>query len=62
MSVPMALLDFVPVLLFLLAAVVLQRGLYAEMSKDGGLCGRPVLRRRPGNGPVQATFRGGDGP
>lgn len=33
MSVPMALLDFVPVILFLIAAVVLQRGLYAVMSK-----------------------------
>jgi len=33
MSLPMALLDFVPVILFLISAVVLQRGLYAKMSK-----------------------------
>lgn len=33
MSLPMALLDFVPVVLFLIASVVLQRGLYHRMSK-----------------------------
>lgn len=33
MSVPMALVDFVPVILFAAAAVVLQRGLYERMSK-----------------------------
>ena len=33
MSVPMALVDFVPVILFLIAAVILQRGLYDRMSK-----------------------------
>ncbi len=33
MSVPLALVDFVPVILFLIAAVVLQRGLYHRMSK-----------------------------
>jgi hypothetical protein len=31
----MALLDFVPVILFLISSVVLQRGLYAKMSKGG---------------------------
>lgn len=33
MSIPMAIVDYVPVVLFLAAAVVLQRGLYARMSK-----------------------------
>ncbi len=33
MTVPMALVDYVPVALFLVAAIVLQRALYAEMSK-----------------------------
>ncbi len=33
MSVPMALLDYVPVVLFAVAAVLLQRGLYDRMSK-----------------------------
>lgn len=33
MSIPMALLDFVPVILFLVSAIILQRGLYAKMSK-----------------------------
>ena len=33
MSLPMALLDFVPVILFTIAAIVLQRGLYDRMSK-----------------------------
>ena len=33
MTVPMALLDYVPVVLFLISAIVLQRGLYAQMSK-----------------------------
>ncbi len=33
MSVPMALVDFIPVILFLIAAVTLQRGLYGRMSK-----------------------------
>ena len=33
MSVPMAIFDFVPVVLFLISAVTLQRGLYEKMSK-----------------------------
>ena len=33
MTLPMALLDFVPVVLFIIAAIVLQRGLYDKMSK-----------------------------
>ena len=33
MSVPMALVDFIPVALFMAAAVILQRGLYDRMSK-----------------------------
>lgn len=33
MSLPMALFDYVPVILFAISAVVLQRGLYARMSK-----------------------------
>lgn len=33
MSIPMAILDFVPVFLFLTAAVLIQRGLYEKMSK-----------------------------
>ena len=33
MSVPMALADYVPVVFFLIAAITLQRALYAEMSK-----------------------------
>ena len=33
MSVPMALVDYVPVVFFLIAAITLQRALYAEMSK-----------------------------
>ena len=33
MSIPMAIVDFVPVVLFLAAAVILQRWLYARMSK-----------------------------
>ncbi len=33
MSLPMALLDFVPVILFAVSAIVLQRGLYDRMSK-----------------------------
>ena len=32
-TVPMALMDFVPVILFLICAVMLQRGLYDKMSK-----------------------------
>ena len=33
MSVPMALVDFIPVILFTIAAITLQRGLYHRMSK-----------------------------
>ncbi len=33
MSIPMAIVDYVPVVLFLAAAVILQRWLYARMSK-----------------------------
>ena len=33
MSVPMALVDYVPVVLFILSAVTIQRGLYEKMSK-----------------------------
>ena len=33
MSIPMAIVDFVPVVLFLAAAVILQRWLYGKMSK-----------------------------
>ena len=33
MSVPMALVDFIPVFLFLISAVTIQRGLYDRMSK-----------------------------
>ena len=33
MTVPMALVDYIPVCCFLIAAIVLQRTLYAEMSK-----------------------------
>ena len=33
MTVPMALMDFIPVILFVVTAVVLQRGLYDSMSK-----------------------------
>ena len=33
MSVPMALVDFIPVFLFGVSAVILQRGLYDKMSK-----------------------------
>ena len=33
MSVPMAIVDFIPVGLFLAAAVILQRDLYNKMSK-----------------------------
>ncbi len=33
MSLPMAIVDFIPVVLFLITSVVLQRGLYARMSK-----------------------------
>ena len=33
MSVPMALVDFIPVILFIISAITLQRGLYYRMSK-----------------------------
>ena len=33
MSVPMALVDFIPVILFIISAIILQRGLYYRMSK-----------------------------
>ena len=33
MSVPMALVDYIPDILFLIAAITLQRGLYYRMSK-----------------------------
>lgn len=33
MSVPMALVDFIPVILFIITSVTLQRGLYNRMSK-----------------------------
>ena len=33
MSVSMAIVDFIPVILFLIAAVLIQRGLYEQMSK-----------------------------
>lgn len=33
MTVPMAIVDFIPVMFFLLAAIRLQRGLYSSMSK-----------------------------
>lgn len=33
MTVPMALVDYIPVAFFLIASIVLQRSLYAEMSK-----------------------------
>ena len=33
MTVPMALVDFIPVIFFIISAVTLQRGLYARMSK-----------------------------
>ena len=33
MSVPMALVDFLPVILFIISAITLQRGLYYRMSK-----------------------------
>ena len=33
MTVPMALMDFIPVILFVVSAVILQRGLYDVMSK-----------------------------
>ncbi len=33
MSVPMALVDFIPVILFIISAVTLQRGLYYRISK-----------------------------
>lgn len=33
MSVPMALVDFIPVILFAVSAVIIQRGLYEPMSK-----------------------------
>lgn len=33
MSVPMALVDFIPVILFVISSVTLQRGLYYRMSK-----------------------------
>lgn len=33
MSVPMALVDFIPVILFIISTVTLQRGLYERMSK-----------------------------
>lgn len=33
MSVPMALVDYIPVTIFLITAIVLQRGLYNKMSK-----------------------------
>ena len=32
-SVPMAVVDFIPVVMFFLAAVILQRDLYSKMSK-----------------------------
>ena len=33
MTVPMALVDFIPVIMFLFTAIILQRGLYGRMSK-----------------------------
>ncbi len=33
MSVPMALVDFIPVILFVVSAIIIQRGLYEKMSK-----------------------------
>lgn len=33
MSIPMALVDFIPVILFVVSTVILQRGLYDRMSK-----------------------------
>lgn len=33
MSIPMALVDFIPVILFVISTVILQRGLYDRMSK-----------------------------
>ena len=33
MSVPMAIVDYIPVLFFIVSAIMIQRGLYAIMSK-----------------------------
>ena len=45
MTVSMALVDFIPVLLFLIAAIVIQRGLYDIMSKGAFalLCGGTIM-------------------
>ena len=45
MSVPMALVDYIPVVLFLAASIVIQRGLYDKMSKGAFalLCGGTIM-------------------
>ena len=45
MTVTMALVDFIPVVLFLISAVVIQRGLYDTMSKGAFalLCGGTIM-------------------